>query len=166
MVAREHVYAERIAKAVLDVAHSNEAQKVKNIEIEVGAFSGVENNAIARLVSELLMGSVAEGAYITTVASPARIVCGVCMYTGTPETAGRGKDALAFCPKCQKSAVTIHGGNEVSLRRIVMDFGKENKKHDTKKKPKTIKGKTRSKNPGNINKGKNKRNRTQTKKRN
>jgi len=160
MVSREHVYAERIAKAVLDVALSKEAQRVKNIEIEVGAFSGVENTVIARLVSELLMGSVAEGAYITTVSSPpARMVCGVCMYTGTLETSGGGgKDALVSCPKCRKSAVTIHGGSDVSLRRIVMDFGNErNQKRggDTKKKSiRTARGKTRSRNARTVGKGK------------
>lgn len=133
MVAREHAYAERIAKAVLDVAHSNRAQKVKNIEIGVGMLSGVDTAVMSRLVSELLMGSVAEGAYITTVLSPASIVCGICQYSGTPDTTGCGREALASCPKCRKSAVTVHGGVDVGLRRIEMDLGR--RRSGRKKKP-------------------------------
>ena len=128
VVAREHAYAERIAKAVLDVAYSNKAKKVKNIEIGVGTLSGVDIPTMARLVSELLMGSVAEGAYVTTVSSPASIVCGICQYSGTPETTGCGKEALASCPKCRKKAVTVHGGTEIGIRRIELEFGKKNQK--------------------------------------
>lgn len=124
LLVMEHAHAERITHAILSIAHANRAKKVRKVMLEIGVLSGIDRQVIARLVKEMLSGSIAQGAGIGTLSVPARIVCGICKYSGIPKMTLIGRDVVASCPNCKRTAIVIYGGKRVGLREIEMDFGR------------------------------------------
>lgn len=102
-----------LAEAVLEAVERRAAgRRVSRARVRAGALLRVVEPSMDqafRLVSE---GSVAEGAAIEVIVTPARITCRTCGHRGDTD------DPLAVCAMCGGDDVDVTGGDELVLESI------------------------------------------------
>ena len=100
---------------VRDVARSRQARRVSDIFVGVGPLSGVERPLMQSAFPIAAAGTVADQASLHLEAMPVRVYCKPC-----------GKEAEAdtnrlVCPACGNWQTQLVGGDELILRRVVME---------------------------------------------
>lgn len=102
-----------IAEAILDaVERRAEGRPVTRAKVRAGALLRVVEPAMNQAFELVTDGTVAEGAAIDLVVTPARITCRTCGHQdGTV-------DPLALCPACGGGDVELTGGDELVLESI------------------------------------------------
>jgi len=108
-----------IAMNVVDIATEyavrEQVKEVREIEIEVGIFSGVVVDALEFAMESAVKGTILENAKykIDTVGGRAR--CNECMNEYETD------DLLKPCPKCEKCAPVIIQGRELRVKSLIVD---------------------------------------------
>ena len=84
--------------------------RVTRLRVEIGAFAGVEKDALAFAFDVVMRGSPAEGATLEMIDLPATALCYDCMKS-VPIT-GR----LDPCPLCGGGKLMPQGGDEMRIK--------------------------------------------------
>jgi hydrogenase nickel incorporation protein HypA/HybF len=102
-----------LAEAILEAVEKRaDGRPVRRAKVRAGALLRVVEPAMDQAFQLVTEGTIAEGAAIELVVTPARMNCRSCGHTaGT-------LDPLAVCPACGGGDVDLVGGDELMLESI------------------------------------------------
>jgi hydrogenase nickel incorporation protein HypA/HybF len=104
-----------LAEAILDAVEKRAAGRpVRRAKVRAGALLRVVDASMNQAFQLVTEGTVAEGAAIDVVVTPARISCRSCGHGAST------LDPLAVCPSCGGGDVELTGGDELVLESIEM----------------------------------------------
>lgn len=108
-----------IAKGIIDIVNSEAKdkgfQRVLEIGLRVGEYSGIVPECIREFFPIAAAGSPAEGAVLEIQTIPARFRCPDCGYEG-------GIDRReACCPRCRSQAVRMTAGREFFVEQLKVE---------------------------------------------
>jgi hydrogenase nickel incorporation protein HypA/HybF len=104
-----------LAEAILDAVEKRAAGRpVSRAKVRAGALLRVVDASMDQAFQLVTEGTVAEGAAIDLVVTPARISCRSCGHSDAT------LDPLAVCPSCGGDDVDLTGGDELVLESIEM----------------------------------------------
>jgi hydrogenase nickel incorporation protein HypA/HybF len=106
---------ESAIEAVLAEARGNDATRVHNIVLRVGALSGVEPDALRLAFDAAVKGTPAAGSGLEIESVPARGRCPDCDLEFDVDS-----DFIFTCPKCARISGELVQGRELELARIEM----------------------------------------------
>jgi len=109
----EMAIAASLVEHVLEVARQQRAVRVDDVELEVGVLQQVVPESLELAFTAAIAGTLAEGARLKLMETPARAVCRPC---------AREFDAAVDdyrCPQCGQADVRIVGGHDIILKTVV-----------------------------------------------
>ena len=87
-------------------------RSVAGVRVRIGVLHRVDQEALRQSFQFVALGTVAEGAQLELVTTPAVLACDDCgVKTGSTQV-------LAICPACGGTALQIVGGTELVLESI------------------------------------------------
>ncbi len=102
-----------LAEAILEAVEKRaDGRPVTRAKVRAGALLRVVEPSMDMAFQLVTEGTVAEGAAIDVVVTPARLSCRACGHHGST------LDPLAVCPSCGKGDVDVTGGDELVLESI------------------------------------------------
>jgi hydrogenase nickel incorporation protein HypA/HybF len=102
-----------LAAAILEAVEKRAAGRpVCRATIRAGALLRIVEPSMDQAFQLVTEGTVAEGAAIDMVVTPARLTCRACGHDGST------LDPLAACPTCGDGDVDVTGGDELVLESI------------------------------------------------
>lgn len=102
-----------LAEAILEAVERRAAGRpVSRARIRAGALLRVVEPSMDQAFQLVTEGTLAEGAAIDLVVTPARLTCRSCGHDGST------LDPLAACPACGAGDVEVTGGDELVLESI------------------------------------------------
>lgn len=108
-----------IAKGIIDIVNSEAKdkgfQRVLEISLRVGEYSGIVPECIREFFPIAAAGSPAEGAALEIQSIPARFQCPDCGYEG------RIDRREACCPRCRSLAVRMTAGREFFVEQLKVE---------------------------------------------
>lgn len=108
-----------VANEILDIALleavRHAAKKVTSIRMRVGVLRSIEPENLSFLFEHLARGTPAEGAHLEIVEEPVRIECEACGVSEAPSFTWE-------CPRCKGSAVSVTGGDSLSILSLDVDY--------------------------------------------
>lgn len=115
-----------IAEAILHAVEKRaDGRPVRRAKIRAGALLRVVEPSMDQAFQLVTEGTLAEGAAIDLVITPARLTCHACGHDGST------LDPLAVCPACGAGDVEVIGGDELVLESIEIDRGGRDVPGDT-----------------------------------
>jgi hydrogenase nickel incorporation protein HypA/HybF len=115
--------AEKIVKAVLDVANSRKASRVVQINLDVGELTFLGHDQLKFGIEVLTKGTISENAKVLIRTRKAKIKCRKCGYMGQANYLGEEIHSMVpipilSCPKCGSPEATVAEGNECMVKSI------------------------------------------------
>jgi hydrogenase nickel incorporation protein HypA/HybF len=102
-----------LAEAILEAVEKRaDGRPVSRAKVRAGALLRVVEPAMDQAFQLVTEGTIAEGAAIELVVTPARMNCRSCGHEATTH------DPLAVCPACGGGDVDMTGGDELMLESI------------------------------------------------
>jgi len=119
----EFSMAERIVRAVLDVADSKKASSILEIRLDVGELTFLSHEQLVFCIGVLSKGTIAESAKVVITTTKVQVRCSKCGYLGHVEYLGDEVHSMIpipilTCPKCGSGEATVTEGNECTVRNI------------------------------------------------
>lgn len=105
--------AQGILETVLAEAVKHEAKRVTAIELLVGEFNNVVEDALRFNLEALSRGTLAEGAELAIKCEALELKCGKCGKRGAPQ-----EKLVIRCPHCGSIAVEVTGGEALNVVSI------------------------------------------------
>ena len=115
--------ADQIMKAVLDVARSKNADRVVEIELDIGDLTFLNHEQLRFCLSALSEDTIAKNAKIMVRPIKTEIECEKCSYRGSPRSLGEEIHSLVpipvlVCVNCGSANARVIAGSECILRSI------------------------------------------------
>jgi hydrogenase nickel incorporation protein HypA/HybF len=104
-----------LVKIVDEKAREAGAARVKSVAVTIGAFSGVEAEAVRFCFEVVAQGTLAEGATLEIEKVPLTVRCGSCCLTQV------NTENFPACPTCSSMAVEIVAGKEFRIKSMEVD---------------------------------------------
>lgn len=104
-----------LVKAAIEEATRHRATHVVNLDVVLGALSGVEMESLRFCFPAVARGTMCEGAGLNVEIVPATGRCPVCLTTCEV------CDFMAPCPNCAAWPLGIQGGREMTLRAVEVE---------------------------------------------
>ena len=109
----EYRIAQDIIETVITEAEKHKAKQVTEIELLVGDFNNVVEDALRFNLEALCCGTIAEGAGVEIRREPLVVKCHECGKESSP------KDSLVFtCRHCQGLSTEVVGGKALNVVSI------------------------------------------------
>lgn len=109
-----------MCEAILDAVERRAAgRSVAGVRLRIGALHQVVPSALDQAFSLASAGTVAEGADVDLVVTPAVVTCRSC------EARTESAAPYAGCARCGSPDVEIHGGDELVLESIRVTEARE-----------------------------------------
>ncbi len=99
-----------LVETVDEISKRENFTKVREIHVEVGALSGIEASCLEFCFSEVVRGSVLEGAQLSLDLIGLELRCQTCGQLSYPEDT-----AALFCEHCQSTAIEICKGRDFRI---------------------------------------------------
>jgi hydrogenase nickel incorporation protein HypA/HybF len=108
-----------IAMNIVDIAIAEakkaQAEKISEIEIEIGRASGVVREALEFALESVVKGTALENAIIIIYEIPAIAECNSCKHTFKIES------NIGECPECGDITANLVSGRELKVKTITID---------------------------------------------
>ena len=108
-----------IAMSIVDLAEEyaakEKAQRVLEMEIEVGELSGVVTEALDFAMEEAVAGTLCEKARWKIISIPGEVRCRACGHVFPSDS------LFSDCPRCGQPGVDLVRGDEMRLRSILVE---------------------------------------------
>ncbi len=108
-----------IAKGIIDIVNSEAKEKgferVLEIKLSIGEFSGIVPECIREFFPIAAAGSPAEGARLAVENIPARFQCLDCGFEGEADRKN------ACCPVCRSTAIKMIAGREFFVESLKVE---------------------------------------------
>lgn len=111
----EFSIALNIVDIATETARANKAEKVNEVEVDVGEMSGVIYEALEFALDSAIKGTILENARFKLNRIKAGAVCHDCRHNFEPE------DYLSVCENCGSSNIEIVRGKEMRVKSINVD---------------------------------------------
>lgn len=111
----EMALAESVVQVVEDHARAGGFRRVRQVRLEIGAFSGVEIEAMRFCFDVVTRGSVAEAARLEIIALPGQ---GWCLPCGKTIVMAQRFDP---CPDCGSHQVQVTGGDDMRIKDLEVE---------------------------------------------
>lgn len=111
----ELAVTEGMLKVVLKHAGINGAQQVMGITLRIGEMSDIEEEWLQKYFDYLSRGTIAEGARIRVLKSPAVFQCEECKNEYVVNIKEKGKFS---CPACGGVKVNLIAGREFEIQEL------------------------------------------------
>ena len=111
----EFSIAMNIVDIATDYARKEKAVVVKEIEIEVGALSGVVLDALEFCMDAATKESILEGANMNIYGVPGKARCRSCLHEFMIQ------DLYSVCPLCSTPAPEIIEGGELKVKSLLVE---------------------------------------------
>ncbi len=108
----ELAVTESLLTIVVESANENNAQKVTDITLSIGALSSIIDDSVQFYWDHISKGTIAEGAILHFNRIPATLLCLDCNSEFTLE------DELTPCPYCNSIYLNIIAGEEFQVDSI------------------------------------------------
>lgn len=103
---------ESLIQVVEEQAKAQSYSKVKAVYLEIGAFSGIEVDAMTFCFDVVCRGTIAESAKLDITKLPAKAWCFDCNKEITIF------DRLDNCPNCNGVSIHAKGGDEMRIKEL------------------------------------------------
>jgi hydrogenase nickel incorporation protein HypA/HybF len=110
----EMSYVSRFVNLALDIVKENQLTSVSELQVEVGAMTGVVPELMEKCYREAVAGTVLEGATLTMTPKAVTALCDDCGTTYEPN-----RDNDYCCPNCKSHKSQITGGRSVVLENVI-----------------------------------------------
>jgi hydrogenase nickel incorporation protein HypA/HybF len=104
-----------IVDIVEDYAKKAKANKVKQLDLEIGTQSGVVDEALKFAMDEAFKGNVLEGAEVKIHKVQAEAKCDACGHVFPVD------ELFSPCPKCSQIRNELVKGKELNVKKIIVD---------------------------------------------
>ncbi len=104
-----------IVEIITNKACEEEAEKITEIELEIGEMAGVEQHALEFCMEAACRDTLAEGAVVSYHPVKALAICGDCKHEFKPDF------LFTRCPNCNGFKVDVVQGKEFKIRSINID---------------------------------------------
>jgi len=104
-----------LVKAAIEQAMSHHATRVVNLDVVLGALSGVEMDSLMFCFPAVARGTMCDGAGLHVEIVPAAGRCPGCLNTC------QVSDFMDPCPDCGAWPLGIKGGREMTLRAVEVE---------------------------------------------
>ncbi|PLX39120.1 MAG: hydrogenase maturation nickel metallochaperone HypA [Hyphomicrobiales bacterium] len=108
-----------ICESILDIlkeqAVAQKFSRVTRVCLEIGPFSGVEIEALKFGFDVVINGSLAEGAALEIIETPATAWCMACARSVSV------KERFDPCPHCGEHQLQLTGGEELRIKELEVD---------------------------------------------
>lgn len=111
----EMAITSNIVDIVLDYARENDALRVEQVSLRIGALRDVVDDLMQGCFRHLARGTVAEGARLTITRVPLRARCSECHLVFPADVHNA---ATLTCPDCGSRDLRIHSGKEFLIEDI------------------------------------------------
>jgi len=103
---------ESLVQVIEEQASTQGYTRVKSVFLEVGAFSGIETDALSFCFDVVCRGSLAEGAKLSIQQLPGIAWCFDC------EREVEINDRLDPCPHCNGISLQVRGGDQMKITEL------------------------------------------------
>lgn len=111
--------AMEIVRQAVEIAGRHQAERIDEIEVQVGLFRLIEPIALRMSFEAASEGTLAQGAQLKVVEEKVVGVCKYCECLFLPEVGNY------ICPRCGRADARIVAGNDIILRSIVCRTAEE-----------------------------------------
>jgi hydrogenase nickel incorporation protein HypA/HybF len=101
-----------LLEQVLEIAKSNNALKVNEVEIEAGVIRQIVPEIMTTAWESIIVDTIADGSVLKITVAPAIAKCRIC------ENQFELKVDNYLCPECLKADVDFISGNDIMLKSI------------------------------------------------
>ena len=102
-----------LCQAIVDaVEQGAHGRQVLRVRIRVGAQHRCSPEEFEHAFALIAEGTVAAGATVDMVVTPARVICESCGFDG------ENGSVIGLCPRCGSPSVDIHGGDELTVESM------------------------------------------------
>jgi hydrogenase nickel incorporation protein HypA/HybF len=103
---------ESLIQVIEEQATTQGYNQVKTVFLEIGAFSGIETDAMQFCFDVVCRGTLADGATLTINQLPGKAWCFDCQQEVEVH------DRLDACPQCQGFSLQTSGGEEMTIKQL------------------------------------------------
>lgn len=103
---------ESLVQVIEEQAAAQGYSQVKTVFLEVGAFSGIETDALSFCFDVVCRGTLADGAKLVIDEKPGTAWCFDC------EREVEVTDRLDPCPHCQGISLQVKGGDQMQIKEL------------------------------------------------
>lgn len=125
--------AMRIRQTILRAATEYEAQKVVEVDIEIGELSLFSPEQVQYWLHQLFRDTIAEGANVSVGTIPVWAKCAQCGYEGPIEVRSAPEFHVFMpaltCPRCDAPNPTVERGREVIVKNLRVQKGETGGAH-------------------------------------
>lgn len=112
----EMSYIARMVELAIDVAKQSNAERIKNIVVQIGKTSGVMPYYMYKYYPEAVKGTILEGTQLVCEEVPVKALCEECGAEYLPV-----RENNYLCPECGGRKAHIIEGKGVTLKNIVVE---------------------------------------------
>lgn len=102
-----------IVRQAVEVAGKHEADRIEEVEVQVGAMRQIVSEALEMSFAAASEGTLAEGARLRVIEEKVVAVCRYCECLFLPEPDN------FMCPRCGRADARIVAGNDIILKSVV-----------------------------------------------
>ena len=114
-----------IVTVALEAAQERGARRIERIHLIIGEMSLLDPDQVRFWVSELLRGTIGEGAQVEIEMRRARLRCSACGYEGEVEVVDdpiyHFTTMVPACPACAARDVEIVSGDECIIEGLIVE---------------------------------------------
>ena len=115
--------ADAMVKTIIDVAEKNDAEKILEVNIELGKLTLLNPEQLKFVLEVISKDTLLNGSKFEIEVIPIKVKCNVCNYVGSIDTDALDHFApIIKCPKCEGD-VTIISGRECNIKNIKIEKG-------------------------------------------
>ena len=110
-----------ILNIALETAEEYDANKITEINIEIGKLSCLTSNKLKYIFNIISKDTLAENAELNIKETEAKIKCYNCDYEGSIDTIDREFLPIVLCPKCGSHRVNVLKGYDLNVENITIE---------------------------------------------
>ena len=104
--------AQELINLATDQMRQHQGQKVVDLKIEIGAFSGVVKDCLEFVFPEMAKGTALENCGLTIDVIPLEVTCSLCTKTSQYD------EMTCLCKHCSSVQVTVTKGKEMKITQM------------------------------------------------
>ena len=112
---------QNILNLSLETAEEYNAQKITEINVEIGKLNQITGDQLNFIFNILSKGTIAENANLYINETDASIKCYNCDFNGQIDKIDKEMIPMVLCPECGSHRVNVLDGNDIILGNITIE---------------------------------------------
>ena len=119
------MYSSTVVQSILNIAletaEEYDANRITEINIEVGKLNFITSDKIKYIFDVLSKDTIAEKAELVINETDVKIKCYKCDYTGSIDKIDNDIAPMVLCPKCGSHRVNVLSGHGLNIGNITIE---------------------------------------------